>query len=64
MSQQTHTTLERLTGCTTYPSSVGAYAIVLKVPSGEFACVADRQMIRGLIRSLEKLIAEPSAERR
>lgn len=59
MSKQTHATLERLTGCETCDSSGDAYTIILKVSSGEFCCVADRQMILGLIRSLRKLIAQP-----
>ena len=60
MSIPQHTELERLEGYKLLPTPEGfdAYGLVLRVQSGEWACVAGREILLKLAASIQKHVPE------
>jgi hypothetical protein len=58
MSSLSHTNLERLEGYSLLPTPEGvdAYGLVLRVKSGEMACVAGQEILLRLAASIQKHI--------
>ena len=62
MSFQSNTELERLKGYKILPTPEGfdAYTLILRVESGEFACVADHQSLLKLAAAIQKHAVRPT----
>lgn len=63
MTKPKHTNLERLKGYAILetPEGFDAYTLILRVESGEFACVAGHQNLLKLAASIQKHVVKPQS---
>lgn len=61
MSVVTNIEIERLIGFRTLEKECGLedYTLLFQIPSGEWACVADRQILQNIARAILKLTSDP-----